>query len=820
MTHAHTEAAAPSTETKCELGVLFIHGIGYQKRGETLLAFGEPLCRWFEASLDASIEIRQATLDSDPDDGAAPAHVDISLWYAGRPRECVLAESCWAGSFPTPAFGDVARWALLALPWTLAAQLARRFRPAMGEQGGMLRHYPRFAVDAVVSFATFFLGACLELVVLALLALSVIPVSGLRDFILRLQMRIAGLIGDSYALLDSPIRSAAIVEKVRRDLEWLSRRTDRIAIVAHSQGAAVAHKLIAQLFRERSASAPGATGEPRRHLLDAVALYFSFGSGLGKLHDIQQAFRAGGNTLRLGFGLMAAVLVLPVLLPVALLTGRGPSLLLGFAFMLSFVAFLAIVVIVAYRNRSSEDDRKELELSCFRLLTLPALDRTPDHGTIRWVDCYSSWDPVPSGPLRGGESSWIDSRRISNGGGLLFDHVTYWRNRDEFVRLLVAELGWPPTPSTRGEDSSPVVRRRWRLEWLFAFQIIGVLSVLVLIAGLWPRLDPIGLAIVSAIRTLAPGLAPPASQGLARALGGAALAGVAWLWFQVAAAAHRRWERRDFKRTAARKPFDEGGLPFLTFVAVATVLPVLAIVMALLDFNLDRAAAWWRPVWEAREAIGFGSVISPVLSAMVALLPWFLVVRADHTRKSTLHGEAFVQSWLAVMLVSFMITVPLGIAFPGIMRPLPAGGSLLQQLAQSLAVFGPYVVAGALVALTATTLGPAMSKALTRRSEREPSVEARLQPKPWSIHSIAWISVGCAGGSLLLRWLVEYFHLGAWGVVALTPLWFVAALAAANAFGREVNRDQSEAASNFGSSLGSVALLAVFYAIVWPVWVR
>ena len=75
---------------------------------------------------------------------------------------------------------------------------------------------------------------------------------------------------------------------------------------------------------------------------------------------------------------------------------------------------------------------------------------------------------------------------------------------------------------------------------------------------------------------------------------------------------------------------------------------------------------------------------------------------------------------------------------------------------------------------------------------------------------------------MLLRWVVEHYHLGSWGVLALSPLWFVAVLGSVNAFARELSRDRSRRWSkdsdNTVSSLGGLALLMVVWSMTWPVW--
>jgi hypothetical protein len=65
-----------------------------------------------------------------------------------------------------------------------------------------------------------------------LLALAIPPIPGVRATILRIQQTLANRRGDSFILMAGPIQRAAIVSRVRHDLEWLisqrCRKTRRL----------------------------------------------------------------------------------------------------------------------------------------------------------------------------------------------------------------------------------------------------------------------------------------------------------------------------------------------------------------------------------------------------------------------------------------------------------------------------------------------------------------------------------------------------------------------------------------------------------------
>src|SRR5688572_1068819 len=91
------------------LGVLFVHGFGGQKRGGTLLRFGEPIVRWLNRWIDDETA-------HDPERCAVPLLETVAVRVRGRdpdapPHAWLKARAGRAGAPPPPG-----RW-LLAESW-------------------------------------------------------------------------------------------------------------------------------------------------------------------------------------------------------------------------------------------------------------------------------------------------------------------------------------------------------------------------------------------------------------------------------------------------------------------------------------------------------------------------------------------------------------------------------------------------------------------------------------------------------------------------------------------------------------------------------
>lgn len=536
--------AAPPGPREHELGVLFIHGIGRQRRGETVTEFGDALIKWFDrwhrgASPEQSrpplrLATGPAAIDGLTEDPLLPANLTVEVLdeSAGEPRvvsRWLLAEAWWAEAFTPVSFRELAVWGLQVVPWTILmhfGRLIRRVFPEIDAGTSWLPAPLRSAAQLLLkTFITVLLIGCATLttlctlmLVLLLLGLSLIPLPGIGALALRLQALIAAFLGDSYVFLISPVRAAAIVARVRHALTWLAAHCRSVAVVAHSQGGAVAHKAL------------------QNHTLATLnldqVLLVTFGSGLGKLdqleravNDIRQRIELRGywplagilglvlwwNYLASRGELLAAVLMLAgglvglSVLIWSVLTGRERLTRAALIGALGATALVFVVAPIALAALNQYDALQERLWAlgsymiamgvCITPTALAVLECITAEGDpeqldparafgrpVRWVDLYATFDPVSNGSLFETPPSYLSpplgrSVPLDNHGSFFADHTAYWRNGDGFVGLVARELGdfvalaeGPVVTTLAPQDSARIelgrLRRRWRVRWL------------------------------------------------------------------------------------------------------------------------------------------------------------------------------------------------------------------------------------------------------------------------------------------------------------------------------------------------------------------
>lgn len=554
MTNTAAASARGPEACKCNLGILFVHGIGAQQRGASLSAFGRPICTWLRERFDGHdqkwrdalsdqpkfiewwqrienwatddfvgprppspsgtdpFEItrkigkekkwdtlvgRAALVDSrvaDPGDADAPAHAVLQISRLTVDGELcherwLLAESWWAETFSTPSFTEFARWGIRIIPWTIGSHFGARLRHAFaqwpsgnGRAAARWRRVVRSCgrllrvVGAVLALVA---GVLVSPLVLAafglLLLLAVLPIPQLREWVLRIQLQVAATLGDSYVLLDRPIEAAAIIAQVRRDVDWLAGQCCGVAVVAHSQGGAVAHLAL------------------QRGVPNHLRLLFTFGSGLKKLEQLRYLLESGESLRRSS---IFTIIALPsfaiglawfVLLPFAS-SEAHTQLWRSIPLMLGWTVVFGVVAVAGLRDYVKPNVPDRLRRWLARLRELP----------FAWVDSYATADPVSNGVLMEEDIARQCSEEVCNMSSMLNDHTSYWANRDEFVTLLITKLadahlrrglGLPPATelaSDRAELEYLAKRRRWRVGLWTAIGWIGAAAVLVSVARAWP----------------------------------------------------------------------------------------------------------------------------------------------------------------------------------------------------------------------------------------------------------------------------------------------------------------------------------------------
>jgi hypothetical protein len=433
------------------VGVLLVHGIGRQRPGDTLLGFGEPIFQWTQRWLEGAgsqrdgfshtLTIERATLlRPDSTDPGAPPHAELVAKITDGDEHLeirwLLAESWWAGDFPSPSFRSVATWTLGVGPWLIQRHFDRAALqfdphgavesltdPRPGESATatvgkiaatalwgvhlfalerLLKWVPRF-ISLVIGGIV---GLLAQILLLVLLILGIVP--RFRSAVARVQTAFADSIGDSYVLLISPFRFATMVGQVKSDLRWLATRSEAIGIVAHSQGSVIAHRALQE-------------GPPAQ-----VRAFITLGSALAKLHLLQEALASRRSLLFASLLRLLTTAVLVASLVVLSGTSNPEVGFLAAAGALISTMWLAISAAVGFeriRPLRSED------------ILLPRLGVANE---LSWLDFYGSADPVPEGPLP--ETNGVKTNRVFNTGSILRDHTTYWRNSEGFLLPVASAL--------------------------------------------------------------------------------------------------------------------------------------------------------------------------------------------------------------------------------------------------------------------------------------------------------------------------------------------------------------------------------------------
>ncbi len=546
-----------------DLGILFVHGIGQSGRGETLLRFGEPLRACIEkiavpANPDVPVQatVVSASLDPSPE---TPANAEVLIRGASRmdksklpEQRWLVAEAWWAKKFPTPTFGEIASWSFEVLPWTLIAHFDRRFR-RLGFRFYNAVNNSRPLPGVLVAFVLWLAEGLklslalavspLLLVLIGLISLlGLIPYAKLRDFARAVQRKLAATVGDSYVFMHQQITGAAICASVGADLEWLASRCKRVAVVAHSQGGAIAHKVL------------------RGPVTAPCDVLVTFGSGLAKLSEMERAVFDKGRRL-LWMPILGAFLAAAAFLAsLGLAWHHQPNLwvlldVLIQSFLIIELGMLLVLVqlvLVGEKDTASEPDRPPSRAAAVAYVAVVALVRALMHDDalptrlgialaaalaaglaftyfflrrwhiashrslnaraqwqidrnlyrnefqlhnrqgMRWHDLYASADPVPNGPLL---DDFIPedlySVEVTNLHSLLSDHTRYWDNQDEFVKNVASVLLGAARLKARPSAPYAGARRRWRGNWRTAAQSIIALCALAVAARWLAQAPPV-----------------------------------------------------------------------------------------------------------------------------------------------------------------------------------------------------------------------------------------------------------------------------------------------------------------------------------------
>jgi len=477
-----------------EFGVLFVDGFREQRPGSAVALLAAALYRWlffWNARPDPQSAsqpiLSDVVLSSAGGEDDQPAHLVLSAPLQLSTGDCdarwLLAESSWADLFTMPRFLGLGRWVWKVSTCLLVLQFVtpmRRHWRAAGPARGLSR---TLMAEVLAGIYLVLMGVAAVLsVLLAALLLAValaayLPIPRIDKAVRWVVVNISAVLGDSYMLAHCPVQFAAMRTQVARDLAWLQDRCERVAVVAHSQGAALAHRVLKD-------------GTYHRGSLKA---FITLGQGISKFDLLWRldwdpnAHRKAQRsrvlvTLGMGCaGLPAVALVVGHWANAALFKGltRLPWWLLLIAVGFAGIAWGVHQAIDAICHDVEQD------------LGLP-------DSAFSWSDYYASADPVSNGPLApgftagqrqpaGGEALLVPSpcNEVYNSGSLTLDHNGYLRNQDELLPSLLNDLvaaayskgvnvGDRPELVRHSDVAESSQRRRRLVRWLVAARVAAV----------------------------------------------------------------------------------------------------------------------------------------------------------------------------------------------------------------------------------------------------------------------------------------------------------------------------------------------------------
>lgn len=438
-------------DTRAEFGVLFVGGIGKGRPGSVISAFAAALYGWLfrwnggtSLSEKPSPALQDVVLSPEAAGDGGPAHVTLEvplrLQSGTRQGRWLLAESSWADVSALPRFVDLAHWIWKVSTCLLVLQFVipmRRHWLQSGPDGPnpapLYRRVGVVLCYLVLMGLAAVLSVLLSLVLFAVAITALLPIPRIDQAVRWVMVKLSAVLGDSYVLAHCPVAFAATRSRVARDLGWLQDRCNRVAVVGHSQGAAIAH----QVLQERG-DRPG-----------NLRAFITLGQGISKLHllqemdwdpNVRQAALRSRWLVAIGLGMAGFPALGWVASRLADATfSPAPAVI---AIPMIPIGFLLIFWGVRHAMKAVGN-------KCDNNLSLCI-----DQADFVWTDFYASADPVSNGPLisrtdgeqcklkscRGTIASPSPCNEIYNRSSLLADHNSYLRNQDQFLPALLNAL--------------------------------------------------------------------------------------------------------------------------------------------------------------------------------------------------------------------------------------------------------------------------------------------------------------------------------------------------------------------------------------------
>lgn len=239
-----------------QVGVVFVHGIGFQKPGETILewsgALETALVGWRTRLSDGDIAPgqewpRDLVETSDVDlTGTRRSYVTVripgvSTVDGAGPQRWTFTETYWAAKVEPVSLRLIADWTgREGVIWRVVEGVLRKNTP------GAVRPYVLLAGKYWLGL---FISAFTSTVLLGWMViksvLSLIPIQAVQDFVAlgKGERFLVGWWGDARTLVRDPVQSATVRKSLDDSIRYLRKRRgcQKIVVLAHSGGTIVAY---------------------------------------------------------------------------------------------------------------------------------------------------------------------------------------------------------------------------------------------------------------------------------------------------------------------------------------------------------------------------------------------------------------------------------------------------------------------------------------------------------------------------------------------------------------------------------------------------
>lgn len=240
-----------------KVGIVFVHGVGSQRAGDTVREYGTALVdfleEWHTQNEVPGFSVNWAELTSRERDAPAAASVRIPAWTpdpddpdAGHPpQDWVIAEAWWAARLEPPPLPTMLGWALRRYGRVITGLMTSCARSISAPP----HRGPLFALTKLVNaLAILMVYGLAELAILALLILvsaaSILPLKPIQDFVATRLVRglLVDNLGDFYVCMYDRIQAVNVRQSLYHTVNWLidTAGCTRILVAAHSGGTVVA----------------------------------------------------------------------------------------------------------------------------------------------------------------------------------------------------------------------------------------------------------------------------------------------------------------------------------------------------------------------------------------------------------------------------------------------------------------------------------------------------------------------------------------------------------------------------------------------------